>query len=252
MKKDNLFKTLFFVLAFYTLIISCHSQPNQQDEHQKPGWYTKVLKVVDGTNLIVDYVGKEDPVRLQGIVCPPRNEPNWIKAKKFTTDMVEGKTVRIIWENIHHGITIAKVFIDDKCLNDELVRAGLAAKVSKELPERELTIIVIDDPTWNVSSSGNSIYIPPSFSKYKQKVHNMGAALEADRLREVYLESGKTSDLLKYRETRDKAMGIESTSRIGSTAAAYEADRLKERYLKSGKTSDLLKYRETRDTALGY
>ena len=166
MKKINLLKTLFIVLAFYSVIISCHSRPDQQEEQQKPGWYTKVLEVIDGANLIIERAyGREGHVRLQGITCPPKSDPNWIKAKKFTADMVEGKTVRIDWENIHYGVKIGKVFIDDKCLNDELVQAGLAATVSEELPKREHTIIVIDDPTWNVSSYGNSIYIPPSFSK---------------------------------------------------------------------------------------
>ena len=64
---------------------------------------------------------------MYGIDCPEKRQPFGKTAKQFTSDMVFGKTVEVNRiDTDRYGRTVALVAMDERLLNEELVRAGLA------------------------------------------------------------------------------------------------------------------------------
>jgi endonuclease YncB( thermonuclease family) len=71
--------------------------------------------------------GKATKIRLYGIDCPERGQDFGSAARKFTSRMVFGKTVRVREvDKDSYGRTVAWVWVDGASLNKELVKAGLA------------------------------------------------------------------------------------------------------------------------------
>ena len=90
-------------------------------------WEGKVIKVTDGDTITVMHKGKPEKIRLYGIDTPEKKQDFGRKAKKFTSNMVFGKTVEI--ESVtkdRYGRTVGLVYIKDECLNSELVKSGHA------------------------------------------------------------------------------------------------------------------------------
>jgi len=87
----------------------------------------KVVSVSDGDTIKVLKDGKQVKIRLAAIDCPEKGQPYGQKAKRFTADMVAGKTVKV-WETDtdRYGRIVGFVFVGDKNLNKELLSAGLA------------------------------------------------------------------------------------------------------------------------------
>jgi endonuclease YncB( thermonuclease family) len=86
-----------------------------------------VVGVADGDTITVLHDEKQAKIRLYGIDCPERGQAFGKKAKQFTSNMVFQKTVSV--EEItrdRYGRTVALVYLDDKSLNEALIRAGLA------------------------------------------------------------------------------------------------------------------------------
>ena len=71
---------------------------------------------------------KKVTVRLYGIDCPEKKQAFGQRAKKFTSDLVLEKKVKVVKRGGgRQGIIIGEVLIDDnRSLNKELVKAGLA------------------------------------------------------------------------------------------------------------------------------
>jgi micrococcal nuclease len=107
------------------------------------GFY-EVVRVVDGDTLMVR---KDDathpaarsergvPLRLLGIDCPESVKPNhpveqWApEAANFTTHFVSGQAIRLQFDRRRidrYDRYLAYVFVNERMLNEELVRAGLA------------------------------------------------------------------------------------------------------------------------------
>ena len=93
-------------------------------------WEGKCVAVTDGDTIKVMHEGKAERIRLYGIDCPERKQAYGQKAKKFTSDMVFGKTVEVLQvDTDRYGRTIAWVYIGGKGgrnLNQDLVGVGLA------------------------------------------------------------------------------------------------------------------------------
>jgi len=109
------------------------------------GEYYFVSKVIDGDTV---ELSNGEKVRLLGINAPEINEPFGEEAKEFLSKMLEGKKVYLEEDfkvRDGYGRLLAFVFIDDKNINLELVRNGLAhtfelnkiSKYVKELREAE-------------------------------------------------------------------------------------------------------------------
>ena len=92
-------------------------------------WQGKVVGVSDGDTITVLHDGQGEKIRLYGIDTPEKRQDFGKKAKQFTSKMVFGKIVKVV---VHatdrYGRTVGLVYCgkNDRCLNEELVKHGLA------------------------------------------------------------------------------------------------------------------------------
>jgi micrococcal nuclease len=102
-------------------------------------WTGEVVGIAAGDTITV-FNGKTPvKIRLYGIDCPERGQPFGKKAKKFTSDMVFRKQVKIQpVDRDRYGRTVAWVYVDGQNLCEELVRAGLAWHYKKYFSDRNL------------------------------------------------------------------------------------------------------------------
>lgn len=98
-------------------------------------WQDKVVGVADGDYLTVLHEGKKERVRLYGIETPSPRQDFGDKAKGFTSEATSRKVVEVEPVAVDRkgrtkdqfGRTVALVTVEGgRCLNEELVRAGLA------------------------------------------------------------------------------------------------------------------------------
>ena len=91
-----------------------------------------VVRVVDGDTLLVDPHAR---VRLIGVNAPETVKPDWPvepwgpEASAFTKQFVSGGTVRLEFDDEPldaYDRYLAYVWVDDRMLNEALLRAGLA------------------------------------------------------------------------------------------------------------------------------
>jgi micrococcal nuclease len=101
-----------------------------------------VARVVDGDTLLI---AGDHRVRLLGVDTPETKRPDFPvekfgpEASEFTRAAVEGRMVRLEFDRERHdkyGRLLAYVYIDDRLLNEELIRAGLARAMTR-FPFRE-------------------------------------------------------------------------------------------------------------------
>ena len=86
-----------------------------------------VVKVYDGDTVSVKDGRRTVVIRLYGIDAPEKTQTAGPESKGFAAAFVAAKTVRV--EKVdedRHGRTVALIYVDDKCLNIELVREGHA------------------------------------------------------------------------------------------------------------------------------
>lgn len=107
-------------------------EPTAQVDPAEPQRTYLVARVVDGDTLLLE--GRER-VRLLGVdtpesVAPDRPvEPLGPEASQFTKRLVEGRHVRLGFDKERkdrYGRTLAYVYVGDRLLNEELIRAGFS------------------------------------------------------------------------------------------------------------------------------
>lgn len=90
-------------------------------------WSGKVVGVADGDTVTVLHGQTPVKIRLHGIDAPEKAQPFGEKAKQLTSSLVFGKEVRVeVVTKDRYGRTVARVHVDARCLNEELLKAGLA------------------------------------------------------------------------------------------------------------------------------
>lgn len=106
----------------------------------------QVVGISDGDTITVLLPGKQPlKVRLYGIDCPEHNQAYGSRAKQFTSALAFKQYVALkVMDKDQYGRTVAIVILpDERILNHEIVRAGLAwwyrtyAPKDKELPALE-------------------------------------------------------------------------------------------------------------------
>lgn len=117
MKKANQILLVLFIAIFVLAPASWAQKPNQ----------AKVVGITDGDTIKVLHDGKQVKIRLYGIDTPEKRQAFGNRAKRFTSDMVAGKTVKIIaMDTDLYGRTVALVLMPDDSvtLNEALVQSG--------------------------------------------------------------------------------------------------------------------------------
>ena len=124
----RLILTLVFILALSLPSWSQHTI-----------WNGKVVGVSDGDTITVMHDGMAEKIRLYGIDCPEKGQAFGKRAKQFTSKMVFGKVVeaRPITTD-RYGRTIAWIYFDGTCLNEELLKVGLAWHYKRYSSEKHL------------------------------------------------------------------------------------------------------------------
>lgn len=107
-----------------TVVVEAATQTTfQSGEH----WQGKVVGVSDGDTITVMHDGSGVKIRLYGVDTPESHQDFGQKAKRFTSDLVFGKTVEVRpVDTDRYGRMVGEVFVGGGSLNGELVRAGLA------------------------------------------------------------------------------------------------------------------------------
>lgn len=96
----------------------------------------KVVRVVDGDTIIIDYNGTEERVRLIGVDTPESVHPDKEKntefgttASNFSKELLTDKYVKIeldVQERDQYGRILAYVYLDDVMVNKILLQKGYA------------------------------------------------------------------------------------------------------------------------------
>lgn len=88
----------------------------------------KITAVKDGDTFKVFADGKETTIRLAHIDAPEKKQPFSNNAKHLASGLCFGKTVKIVSDGTidRYKRLVAEVYVGTKCINQELVRQGLA------------------------------------------------------------------------------------------------------------------------------
>jgi len=92
-------------------------------------WIGKVVGVTDGDTISVMREGREQIIRLYGIDTPEMGQAFGKKAKKFTSDQVFGRQVKVVpLDRDRYGRIVALVHSinSSEILNEAIVKAGYA------------------------------------------------------------------------------------------------------------------------------
>ena len=112
---------LVFILAqafFGTSVTSAEAQDT---------WTGKCVGVYDGDTITVLHYGRGEKIRLYGIDTPERRQDFGKKAKQYLSNIVFDQIVTIRAVDVdRYGRSIGFVFVEDRNVNRELVKAGFA------------------------------------------------------------------------------------------------------------------------------
>lgn len=88
----------------------------------------KVVGVTDGDTITVLLQDNTTvKIRLEGIDCPETKQDFGQKAKQATSELCFGKAVRVVKSGEdRYGRTLGFVFVDGVCVNEELLKKGMA------------------------------------------------------------------------------------------------------------------------------
>ncbi|WP_207263300.1 thermonuclease family protein [Desulfovibrio sp. Huiquan2017] len=89
----------------------------------------RLIRVLDGDSLRVEYQGRTLELRLIGVDAPEYRQEYSRKARDFTRNFCRDKPLQLEFDTErrdHYGRTLAYVHAGGLMLNEELVRAGLA------------------------------------------------------------------------------------------------------------------------------
>lgn len=120
-------KTLLLILLFS--LISLNESVN-----------AFVIGISSGDTIIVSLSdNKQIKVRLEGIDCPELDQVYGDSAKMATVALCYKKNVRIEKTGLDtYGRTLAFIYIDDVCINKELIRLGMAWQYAQYNNDPEL------------------------------------------------------------------------------------------------------------------
>ncbi|PKH52215.1 hypothetical protein CXF68_16615 [Tenacibaculum sp. Bg11-29] len=123
----------------------------------------KVIGVIDGDTIEVLYENKPIHIRLAHIDCPEKKQPFGKKTKRFVSNEIFGKKVKIIHSGKWHwNRLIAEVYYDgNKNLNKELISNGLAMHFKKYSKDQKYKQLEIEAKNNKIGIWSDPNLIPP-------------------------------------------------------------------------------------------
>jgi len=135
--RTGLFFSLFSAFALilfygnFTAAEKKNDAPQSAEQKSSKEKLHAVSHVVDGDTIVLN---NAVTVRYIGVDTPETGEPFYNEAKNFNASLVLGVKVSIdVCEEEHldkYGRTLAYVYVDNVCVNDELLKKGLARALS--------------------------------------------------------------------------------------------------------------------------
>lgn len=125
MRKKRLGMFVFLFVFFLLLVSGCGKEDNTY----------RVLRVVDGDTIVIDYQGQEEKVRFIGVDTPETKHPEkgvefyGKEAYAFTRKLLEGEKVSLrfdVQKRDKYGRILAYVYKGDIFVNELLVKEGYA------------------------------------------------------------------------------------------------------------------------------
>ena len=102
-------RELVILAAVVGLVAGCQSREITADTF-------RVERVIDGDTFVIRYDGEPTSVRLYGFDAPEPNEPGGRSAAADLRDMIEGRTVRLVFparrKRDNFGRLLARVYVD--------------------------------------------------------------------------------------------------------------------------------------------
>jgi micrococcal nuclease len=102
---------------------------------QKAEIRTRVIRIIDGDTIDIFADGAKLRIRFEGIDCPESGQVGGGEARDFTTQRLKDRIVTVRLLGAHENRIIGRVFVDNRDISVELVRAGMAwhyASLSKD------------------------------------------------------------------------------------------------------------------------
>jgi len=136
---------VFPILIFFLVLLPSHSLTG----HPSPSLARKhrVIRIVDGDTILVNYKGKQEMVNLLRINTPESVHPDAKQhiplrkiASDYTKKRLKGKYVELEFEGAfrgRYGRLLAYVIVDGVNFNLELVRQGLSPYYTKYGPSQK-------------------------------------------------------------------------------------------------------------------
>jgi micrococcal nuclease len=124
-----------------------------------------VTRVVDGDTIEVRLGGRREDIRYIGVDTPETVEPGapaqcfGHRASRFNRRLVGGRRVRLVFGIERHdayGRLLAYVYVDHRFVNAELVRRGLARKLS--IPPNTLHGVLFERLEIAASGAGRGLW----------------------------------------------------------------------------------------------
>jgi len=139
-KRISRYMLLMLIFVVATAFSSFAALPQKADAASKKTVYCKVIRVVDGDTVILNYKGRYTRTRLIGVDTPESVSPQEYRnckegriASKYTKKRLSSKTVRVVAgkdPRDKYGRLLAYIYIHKEFYNYTLVRIGYARVMS--------------------------------------------------------------------------------------------------------------------------
>ena len=132
---------LFIIIALVWLVVKHNRNKKIYYEPYTPAPITEVhvSHVYDGDSIqVIDSTGDRVDVRLYGIDTPELSQPYGVNALKYLKKLVLKKTVTMDFYGFDkYGRALGLIFLGDVCVNQTLVKAGLAESYMSNMFDNE-------------------------------------------------------------------------------------------------------------------
>jgi len=98
--------------------------------------------ISDGDTFTIERDGIKVKIRVAEVDCPEKNQPFGKRAKQFAFDLCFGRIARVSNEGKmdRYKRLIAEVYVDNICVNKELIKSGLAWHFKKYSDSQEYVL----------------------------------------------------------------------------------------------------------------